>query len=289
MYLIDNGYHEAEVLIMTTKNKFELNEIEKTMILPLWGRYVESKKNDPFLYDSKAIEIINQIDYDFSQFKKELNEYNALAWVIRAKTIDVAVKDFIKKHPKASIVNIGAGLDTTFERIDNGQLMWYDLDLPNAIDFRKNFIPETDRRKYIAKSVFDYSWFDDVTFSKENTILFIAGGVLTFFDEKNLKELFSKLSIKFPNSEIFFDSISKEGLEYVNNMMNKAGMKKNMLSWGINSGEEITKWNDKIKIVDEFSFYERITRKKEWSKEVVTTMDMCDKNKNANFHHLKFI
>ncbi|MCT4509618.1 MAG: class I SAM-dependent methyltransferase [Tepidibacter sp.] len=269
------------------KKKVELGKSQETMILPLWGRFLESKKTDPLIYDSKAIEIINNIDYDFSKIEKKLTEYHALAWAVRSKTMDLAIENFIKKHPKAVIVNIGAGLDTSFERADNGKIVWYDLDLPDAIEFRKNFIDETDRRHYISKSVFDYSWFDDIKEIDDN-ILFIASGVLMFFKEEYLKQLFCEFTSKFPNGEIFFDTLSEEGLKYANDMMTKAGMEEGMIEWGVNSANEITKWNDKIEVVDEFSYYERIPRKKEWSNDVVELMNICDKMKSANFYHLKF-
>ncbi|RFM19114.1 hypothetical protein C1147_10075 [Clostridium botulinum] len=35
-------------------------------------------------------------------------------FVVRAKTFDDAIKNFISKYPNSSIVNLGAGLDTTF-------------------------------------------------------------------------------------------------------------------------------------------------------------------------------
>lgn len=274
-------------MLNNAKKKVELGKLQETMVLPLWGRFLESKKSDPLVYDSKAIEIINNMDYDFSKIENKLTEYHALAWAIRSKTMDVAVENFIKKHPKAIIVNIGAGLDTSFERADNGKIIWYDLDLPDAIEFRKNFIDETDRRRYISKSVFDYGWFDDIT-SIDDNILFIASGVLMFFEEEDLKRLFYKLTSRFPDGEIFFDTLSEEGLKYANDMMLNAGMKEGMIAWGINSASNMIKWNDKIEVVDEFSYYERIPRKKEWSNDVVETMNMCDKIKCANFYHLKF-
>lgn len=274
---------------MAVKNKFKLEEVQETMLLPLWGRFVESKKKDPFIFDSKAVEIISKIDYDFSKFKDKLGEYDTFSWCVRAKTIDTVVKKFIENYPKASIVNIGAGLDTTFERVDNGEIIWYDLDLPESIEFRRNFIPETERRKYISKSVFDYSWIDEIAFLEENNILFIAGGVLMFFDEKELKQLFSRLTENFPKGEIFFDTLSKQGLEYAKAMMNKAGMEVNMLLWGTNSASEITKWHDNIRVIDEFSYYRNVPRKEEWGNELIKMMNLCDENRGANFYHLKFI
>lgn len=50
--------------------------------------------------------------------------------------------EILRDHPDAVIVNLGAGLDTTFQRIDNGRIFWYGLDLPDSIDLRKRLIPE---------------------------------------------------------------------------------------------------------------------------------------------------
>lgn len=267
---------------------FELNAIQRTMFLPLWGRFKESKKNNPLLYDEKAIEIINNIDFDFMSLDKNVDEYGALSWVIRAKRMDEAVKNFIKKHPKATIINIGAGLDTGFERVDNQDIMWYDLDLLDSIKFRSKFINETNRRKFIAKSVFDTSWFDEIEPIEDN-ILFLAAGVLMFFEEKELKKLFSNLASRFPNGEIFFDTLSSEGLNYANEIMKNAGMKENMLSWGIDCAYDMENWSKNIKVIDEFSYYKGIKRKSHWNKDLVSKLNMCDENKGANFYHLKFI
>ncbi|MCT4621107.1 MAG: class I SAM-dependent methyltransferase [Marinisporobacter sp.] len=267
---------------------FELGGIQQTMFLPLWGRFMESQKSDPLLYDAKAIEIINQLDYDFSTLGEKLGEYNAISWVVRAKTMDMVVENFIQKHPNGTIVNIGAGLDTTFERIDNGKIMWYDLDLPDSIAFRKKFISETNRRKYISKSVFDYSWFNDITPIQDN-VLFLAAGVLMFFEVEELRQLFCQLSSEFPNGEFFFDTLSREGLKYANDMMRNAGMKEHLLSWGVDSANEIAKWDNKIKVIDEFPYYKHTPRKTSWNPTIISTMDLCDENKGANFYHIKFI
>jgi O-methyltransferase involved in polyketide biosynthesis len=34
--------------------------------------------------------------------------------------------------PKGTVINLGAGLDDTFSRVDNGRVSWYNLDLPDA-------------------------------------------------------------------------------------------------------------------------------------------------------------
>lgn len=272
---------------MVKKTKFELKDSQETLLLPLWGRYLESKKEEPLLLDSKAIEIVEQLDYDFDKFKGKLSDYNALSWCIRAKTIDDAVRHFMTQHPTGIIVNIGCGLDTTFNRVDNGKISWYDLDLPEVIAVKKMVLPATSRQYYISKSLLDYSWFDDID-DVSQPIFFIAGGVLMFFDEQVLKELFSNLAERFPKGEIFFDTLSDQGLKYANDMMKKAGMTSNMLSWGTNSAEELTKWHRHIHVIEAFPYHAKVAKRADWDKEITDIMEMSDNNNVANFYHIGF-
>lgn len=46
-------------------------------------------------------------------------------------------------HPEGLVVNLGAGLDTRFYRLDNGTITWIDIDLPEVVAFS----PEPIRRR----------------------------------------------------------------------------------------------------------------------------------------------
>jgi NADPH-dependent ferric siderophore reductase len=65
-------------------------------------------------------------------------------------------------HPAGTVVEVGAGLNTRFERLDNGTIHWVDLDLPDTMDLRRTFFSETDRRRMVAASVADDSWCQTV-------------------------------------------------------------------------------------------------------------------------------
>ncbi|WP_461638145.1 class I SAM-dependent methyltransferase [Labilibaculum euxinus] len=106
----------------------------------MWGRATETQKSNPRIVDNKAVEIIDQLDYDFSTITENLNELLITGWVARCIHIDRAVKQFIEKYPEATIINIGCGLDTTFDRIDNGKIMFYELDFPKVVELRKFFL-----------------------------------------------------------------------------------------------------------------------------------------------------
>ena len=104
-------------------------------------------------------------------------------------------------------MNIGAGLDTTFYRIDNGLTHWYDLNLPAVIKLRKKLIPETDRTTCIAKSFLDPSWCKDIK-NTEDGVFMTASGVLPLIQEAQVKQFFLLLADNLPGNEIVFDAQS---------------------------------------------------------------------------------
>lgn len=83
---------------------------------------------------------------------QSLDQLTMFAWIKRNLICDRMVRSFLTRYPEGTIVNIGCGLDTTFERVDNGKLRWYDLDLPDVIELRSKFVAQSERRKFIAAS-----------------------------------------------------------------------------------------------------------------------------------------
>jgi O-methyltransferase involved in polyketide biosynthesis len=240
---------------MTEKMKIELGNIQRTLLLPLWGRAVETQKKEPLLVDKTAVEIVEQIACDFSAMSKDLSVISLLGWIRRSLLIDKAIKQFIEKHPKATIVNIGCGLDTTFERIDNGTIRWYDLDMPDTIELRRKFIQENERRQYIASSFLDYDWLNRLII--EDNILFIAAGVFYYFEEFQIKDFLHKIADLFPGSEIVFDATSPIGVKMANKMVIKnSGMdEKSFLKWGLKSSKTLQLWDSRIHILNEDLFF----------------------------------
>jgi O-methyltransferase involved in polyketide biosynthesis len=45
-----------------------LKGISETLIVPLWGRAVKTKRPNHIIKDYKAVEIMEHIEYDFSKF-----------------------------------------------------------------------------------------------------------------------------------------------------------------------------------------------------------------------------
>jgi O-methyltransferase involved in polyketide biosynthesis len=200
------------------KVKVQLSGISASMLGCLWGRAQLSKEYSSLFYDEKAIELVEKIDYDFStsdvpfedmwfNISRKVNLPEFGLFTLRAKQFDEKAKTYVAEHPNASVVNIGAGLDTTFYRIDNGTIHWYDLDLPAVIDVRRQLLPETNRVTYIAKSLFDPSWCKDI--NTDNGVFMIAGGIFMWFEKSQVQQFFSMLADNFPDGEIVFNFRSR--------------------------------------------------------------------------------
>ena len=201
------------------KVKVRLGGVSASMLFPLWGRAQVSKEYSSLFYDAKAVELVEKIDYDFSASDMPfvgimlniIRKGNLLPMfslvALMAKQFDDKIKTYITEHPHASVVNIGAGLDATFYRVDNGLIRWYDLDLPDAIDVRRQLLPEPDRVTCIAKSLLDPSWCKDI--NTRDGVFMIAEAVLQFFEESEMKQFFSMLADNFPEGEIVFTTMSR--------------------------------------------------------------------------------
>ena len=240
---------------MSEKIIIDLGSVQKTLFLPLWGRACETKKENPLLVDKTALEIIEKVDFDFSAVAKNISGLSQSAWITRGICVDKVIKEFLQKHPAATIVNIGCGLDTTFDRIDNGQLHWYDLDLPDVIELRKKFIAESNRREFISASLVQEDWLDDIAVG--DNVLFIAAGVLYYFEEEEIKSFFKRLADKFPGCKIFFDASSPLGVKTANQMVIKnVGLdESSFLKWGLRSPNDILAWDGRFKLLSMYYFF----------------------------------
>jgi len=276
--------------IMAHKLTIEPQSVQETMFLPVWGRAKYSHLYPELLDDPIAEEIIGKIDYDFSKVEKGFDENSGIGWLVRARNFDDAIKEYIKKYPEATIINMGAGLDTTFFRVDNGKIAWYDLDLPDAIDFRKKLIPETSRSECIAKSAFDVSWFDDLDYEEEKGIYIIAGGFFYYFEEPEIRRLVSSMAESFPDGGLIFDAISKAGLWFTNRMVKKTGNTGAEVHFSLgNPLKRISGWSGNIEVAEWYPYWHGVKRDPRWSKNTIFKMNFCDWFKMAKFVQLRFI
>jgi O-methyltransferase involved in polyketide biosynthesis len=233
---------------MNTKINIELGSVQRTLFMPVWARAIETSKKNPVLIDKTAVDIIESVDFNFSQMSDNVQEISQLSWIARCKRFDLIVKDFVNKHPDGTVVNIGCGLDTSFERINNNSILWYDLDLPDVIKLRRQFMNETKNRKFLSRSFLDTEWFNDIIII--DNVLFISTGVFVYFEETEIKDFLIKVADRFDGCELFFDVTSPKGVEIANQLIQKSGLdSRSFFKWGLKDKDIITSWDKRIDLL----------------------------------------
>jgi O-methyltransferase involved in polyketide biosynthesis len=187
------------------KQPIALGAVQETMLITLYARALATRNRDGLLDDPRAVEIVDAIDYNFQRFADEAPVVGA---VLRTRILDEMARGFLMRAPRATVVEIGAGLNTRFERVDNGTLQWVDLDLPDAMHLRQQFFTESARRAMMASSVLDPSWTDLVK-SKRRPYLLIAEGVLGYLREDEVKKALALVAEELPGAVIAFDTAGR--------------------------------------------------------------------------------
>jgi len=271
---------------MHNKTKVDLKGVPQTLLLPLIGRAKFSQESYSPIHDKKAIELVDSLNYDFDNLLSVKNvKQSTLFWIARAYQFDRAILEYLKDHPKAVIVNLGCGLDTAFNRVDNGTLTWIDIDLPDVMDLREQLLPPTNREIYIKKSILDFSWTDDVK-KHGKDVFFFAGGLFMYFTEEQIKSIFKQIELEFPESHLIFDNISPKGIRHANEMLQKSGMKDALLQWGIYNGKKIKNWSPGIETVVVYPYFKGIKSGFPFSYQLI--MYFFDFLHTSGIIHLKF-
>lgn len=178
----------------------------ETMLQSFYARAKYSRKRNAKFYDAKAIELVNKIDYDFSKAEKDSTMSNGV--IARTIVFDELVKDFINKNPDCTVVNIACGLDTRFYRMDNGRIIWYNVDLPETIEVRDAIYHESGRVSTIGISATDPAWADKVT--KRGKMLFIIEGLSMYLTSDENAQMLSIIRDKFDNATVLMECLAKK-------------------------------------------------------------------------------
>lgn len=178
----------------------------ETMLQSFYARAKYSRKKNAKFYDAKAIELVGKIDYDFSKAEKDSTMSNGV--IARTIVFDELVKDFINKNPDCTVVNIACGLDTRFYRMDNGRIIWYNVDLPETIEVRDAIYHESGRVSAIGISATDPAWADKVT--KRGKMLFIIEGLSMYLTSDENAQMLSIIRDKFDNATVLMECLAKK-------------------------------------------------------------------------------
>jgi hypothetical protein len=170
------------------KERAQLGAVQQTLFIPLAARARETRRKRPVLHDPKAAELVRSIDFDAAKYE---SGFGGWMMVLRTAIFDFWVRQFLAEHPAGTVVELGTGLNTRFGRVDNGQVHWIDLDLPDAIELRGRFFADTSRRRMVASSLLSEEWRPAVADSPE-PYFFVTEGALVYLPEPEVTQTLAR-------------------------------------------------------------------------------------------------
>lgn len=179
-----------------------LTGVSETALLTLYGRAYQAGRPDPIIDDPMAVSLVQALDFDFEKFGRRGQEM-----ALRSLAVDRCAVDYLAAHPRATVVALAEGLQTSFWRLDralpDAQFRWLSVDLPPVVDLRRRLLPRSPRITNLAQSALDYSWIDQV--DAGDGVFVTAEGLLMYLQPAQALGLIAQCAKRFPGGQMFFD------------------------------------------------------------------------------------
>ena len=205
---------------MAARQQAQLGAVQQTLFITLAARAAESQRKHPVLRDPRAVELLRSVDYDAAKYGPGAGGF---VTVLRTAILDFWVRGFLAAHPGGTVVELGTGLNTRFERVDNGRVHWLDLDLPDTIDLRRKFFADTGRRRMVAASVLDEGWLPEAARSP-GPYFFVADGVLVYLPQDQVLATLARIAQRFPGALLALDTYPSRTFEQQHRLAARKGM-----------------------------------------------------------------
>ncbi|MDD2922273.1 MAG: class I SAM-dependent methyltransferase [Anaerolineales bacterium] len=234
---------------MTVQN---LQGVARTLLVPLACRAIDTIRPDAILRDPRAVEVYNALGGN-PDFLMGMRGHDLVAAVMRARQFDTYARDFLARRPSGMVVDLGCGLDTRFDRLDDGNLLWRGVDLPEVIELRREVLPDTERGKTIARSMFELSWLDEIA-RLNKPVIFLAEGVFPYFSAADVKPMILEMAARFPDAELVFDAASLFIAKHHNrasSVLKKTGTR---ILWDVKNPQELETWG--LHLLDQWYYFD---------------------------------
>lgn len=234
------------------KHKIEKNTVQETLIIPLFARKVCSELYPNLYRDETSIRLIDEIDYDFSEAEKKshslMQRFGSLEVAMRQNDLAWEVRDYLKSHPTAAVVNLGCGLDSTGRACDNGSCKIYNLDFPDVIAVRNELLPAGEREENIPCNLNDTAWFSQIDAS--GGAVFFASGVFYYFLTEQVKALAQAMAGVFSGGVLVFDAANRTAVKMIAKTWLKSAKIKDVGAYFAvsNAPKEIGAWDSRLQV-----------------------------------------
>ena len=236
------------------KVRHALDGVSKTSLITMVARARESQRSDATIHDDYAETMVSKIKEDLSSLR--MGRHDEITLIMRMTRIDDQVRGFLLRNPDGVVVHFGCGVDTRFQRVDNGRVEWFDIDLPAVIALREKLLDvENPRYHCIAGSILKDDWIGEVGKVKPGPFMFAGEGVLIYLEEEQVRDFVLRLRDHFAGCELVCDA-SEPYVVWLDNLhLWSRGIPLRM-HWGLKRPSDMETWGDGIRLVEAWNYYD---------------------------------
>lgn len=154
------------------------------------------------------------------------------------------VRRYLLRHPQAAVVNLGCGLDSFYDAVDNGQMRYYNVDFPDVIAKREACFGRRERETNIASDLRDHGFLTQIP--ADHGAIVIAAGVMYYLRVSEGKALLAALARRFPRGRLVFDHECNSWLDRSNRMLQKRGFADATMHFRLHDPRVIATWSPHI-------------------------------------------
>lgn len=235
---------------MRERLHIEKNTVQETLVIPLYARKKCAELFPTLYQDETAARLIERIDYDFSaneaKARSLMQRFGFLEVAARQNDLAWEVRDYLREHPSAAVVNLGCGLDSTGCACDNGACLIYNLDFPDVIEVRERLLPAGERERNIACDLNDTSWFSEIDDS--GGAVFFASDVFYYFLAEQVRTLACAMAERFAGGKLVFDAANRMAVKMIAKTWLKEAKIKDVGAYFAvsDAAAELSNWSERI-------------------------------------------
>lgn len=120
-----------------------------------------------------------------------------LLHVTLTQLCDQQVRHFLDTHPDGWIINVGAGLDTRFYRVDNGRCHWIEWDITENLLWREKLFHRSERYQLVCGDVMQPQGLAELPISEFAPVLLVCEHALLDCDAQQVARFVRSIGLHF--------------------------------------------------------------------------------------------
>lgn len=228
----------------------DLSGDKQTLLVTLYGKALDSRAAHPILGDTFASDVVDRLDVDFA--KLHVPRGAEISLPVRAKHLDGWTRDFLARHPRATVLHLGCGLDSRVFRVAPGPgVRWFDVDFPDVIALRRRVYLPRNGYTMIGTSLTDLGWLEQLPAG--DPVFVVGEGLIPYLQPDEGTALLHRITERFPSGELAFDLYSRLVVRLIG-LIPAARAINVHLAWAIDDSRDLVREIPRLELVDDVPF-----------------------------------